>query len=158
MMSRTKKRKPAGANRTQTRTAKAFLLPMHRRDADAMSLQFRVALENVRRQRAGRQEATCLAQVVLLTSFLTEEGHGEIDLHYIREVENDVLAMLDHGEATGEWEFPQAMLDPLTAIVNEHDRQLREVRLAAVAAATERLDRLVGSLPKRLTANRDTAE
>ena len=50
------------------------------------------------------------------------------------------------------------MLDPLTAIVNEHDRQLREVRFAAIAAATERLDRLVGSLPKRLTANRDTAE
>jgi len=130
---------------------------MPRRDADAMSLQFRIALENVRQRRSGRREATCLTQVVLLTSFLTEKGHGEIDLSNIRAVENDVLAILDHGEATGEWEFPQAMLDPLTAIVNEHDRQLREVRLAAIAAATERLDRLLASLPQKLAASRGSA-
>nr|WP_132459038.1 Fis family transcriptional regulator [Paraburkholderia sp. BL8N3] len=131
---------------------------MPRRDADAMSLQFRIALENVRRRRSGRREATCLAQVVLLTSFLTEKGHGEIDLPYIRAVENDVLAILDHGESTGEWEFPQAMLDPLTAVVNEHDRQLRDVHLAAIAEATERLGRLIRSLPEKLTFNMDAAE
>jgi len=52
-----------------------------------------------------------------------------------------VFAILDHGEATGEWELPQAMHDP-PAIVKEHDRQLCAVHLAAVAAATELLDRV----------------
>lgn len=80
-----------------------------------------------------------------------------IDLHYIREVENNVLAMLDHGETTGKWERPHAMLDPLTAMVNAHDRQLREVHLAAIVAATERLDRLIASLPQKLATNGDTA-
>nr|WP_158447293.1 hypothetical protein [Paraburkholderia sp. BL8N3] len=69
-----------------------------------------------------------------------------------------MLPILDHGEATGEWEFPQAMRDPLATIANEHDRQLRDVHLAAMEAATERVDRLIGSLPEKLTANRETGE
>ena len=53
-----------------------------------------------------------------------------LELAFVRQVEEAVLAILDAGKATGEWHFREAFVESLTAIVNEYDRQLREVRLA----------------------------
>lgn len=71
---------------------------MPREDADALCLQSRLALEAVRGQRAARHETIVLAQTVLLTSFLTESGHGLLDLPFVRQVEEAVLAILDAGK------------------------------------------------------------
>jgi hypothetical protein len=122
---------------------KRFLLPMPRDEADRLSLQSRVALEAVRSQRAGVQETTVIAQTVLLASFLTEAGHGLLDLDDVRKTERSVLKVLDVGTETGDWVFNDALIDALTSIVNEHDRQLREVRFGEVFEATTRLDRMV---------------
>jgi hypothetical protein len=116
---------------------------MPRDEADRLSLQSRIALEAVRSHRAGVQETTVIAQTVLLTSFLTEAGHGAMALDDVRQAERSVLKILDSGKATGEWLFDDALIDALTRIVNEHDRQLREVRFGEVFEATTRLDRLV---------------
>ncbi|WP_061178539.1 hypothetical protein [Caballeronia pedi] len=113
---------------------------MPRRDADALALQYRLILEAVRCQRAERRDAVSMAHVVLFTLFLTEAGHGLLDAAYLRKVEGELAGVLKHGEATGEWGFPSSLIEPLTIIVNEHDRQLHEVRLAEIAAATRRLD------------------
>ncbi|SAK74954.1 Fis family transcriptional regulator [Caballeronia temeraria] len=126
--------------------SKKFLLPMPREDADALCLQSRLALEAVRGQRAARQEAIVLAQTVLLTSFLTESGHGLLDLPFVRQVEEAVLAILDVAKISGEWNFSESLVESLTTVVNEHDRQLREVRFGHIVAATERLDRMVASV------------
>lgn len=106
-------------------------------------MRARVALEAVRVGRAAAQEATVLAHTVLLTSFLTEAGHGMLELSFVRQVEEAVLAILDAGKATGKWHFSEAFVESLTTIVNEYDRQLREMRLAKVLAASERLDRMI---------------
>jgi hypothetical protein len=123
--------------------SKRFLLPMPRDEADRLSLQSRIALEAVRSQCAGLQATTVIAQTVLLTSFLTEAGHGLLDLDDVRQTERSVLKILDVGKETGEWVFDDVQIDALTSIVNEHDRQLREVRFGEVFEATTRLDRLV---------------
>jgi hypothetical protein len=119
---------------------------MPRQEADALCLRARVALEAVRVGRAARQETTVVAHTVLLTSFLTEAGHGMLELSFVRQVEEAVLAILDAGKATGEWHFSEAFVESLTTIVNEYDRQLREVRLAKVLAASERLDRMISEV------------
>jgi hypothetical protein len=111
-----------------------------------LCLQSRLALEAVRGQRAARQEAIILAQTVLLTSFLTESGHGLLDLSFVRQVEEAVLAILDVGKKSGEWDFGEWLVESLTTVVNEHDRQLREVRFGHIVVATERLDRMVASV------------
>jgi hypothetical protein len=138
-VSKKRKKSPKSA-RPQT---KRFLLPMPRDEADRLSLQSRVALEAVRSQRAGVQETTVIAQTVLLASFLTEAGHGLLDLDDVRKTERSVLKVLDVGTEPGEWVFNDALIDALTSIVNEHDRQLREVRFGEVFEATTRLDRMV---------------
>jgi hypothetical protein len=113
---------------------------MPRREADALALQYRLAFEAVKHHRGGRREAVALAHVVLFTLFLTEAGHGLLDLSTIREAETGLARVLNDGESTGQWQFPEALIQLLKPIVNEHDRQLREVRLSEIASATKRLD------------------
>ncbi|SAL79686.1 Fis family transcriptional regulator [Caballeronia telluris] len=118
---------------------------MPRRDADAMCLQSRLAFEAMRGQRSTSREVKTVAQAVLLTSFITEAGHGLLDLSLVKEAERRILALLDRGAASGDWTVPEAMLDLLPSVINEHDRQLREVRLGVVTAAVERLERMIVS-------------
>jgi hypothetical protein len=141
-MPTTKKRKPAKRPRTNSKTQ---FLPMPQRDSDAMCLQSRLAFEGMRGQRATSREVKTVAQAVLLTSFMTEAGHGLLDLSFVKEVEREVLALLDRGKATGDWTVPETLLEPLPSVINEHDRQLREVRLGVVKAAVERLERMIVS-------------
>ena len=125
---------------------KRLLLPMPRPEADAWCLQSRLALEAVRTQRAAEQDASVLAKTVLLTRFLTESGHGRLDLSFVRQIEEAVLAILGAEEETGGRIFSESLVESLTSIVNEHDRQLREVRFAEIVAATDRLDRMLASI------------
>ncbi|SAK86165.1 hypothetical protein AWB75_05794 [Caballeronia catudaia] len=118
---------------------------MPRHDADTVILQCRLALEVMRQGGASRTEAQCIAHAVLLTRLLSEVGHGLLDPDIIREAEEGMLAMLDAGAQTGEWRLSEARLPGLMAIVNEHDRQLREVRLADIIACNERLERFIAA-------------
>lgn len=138
-----KRRSPKTPARAQS---KRFLLPMPRHDADALCLRSRIALESARGGRAGSHETTILAHTVLLTSFLTEAGHGVLDMSFARQVEKAVLANLDAGKATGEWKFSYAFVESLTTVINEYDRQMREVRFGQVLAASQRLDRMIASV------------
>jgi hypothetical protein len=128
------------------RNAKVYWLPMPRREAEIIVMQYRLAIENLRRGRAGQIEAQCLAQAVLLANMLTGMGYGKLEPSVIREVLEDLLAMLEHGGATGEWRFPDSGLARLVIVVNEHDRQLREVHLAAFVDCNERLQGMVDSV------------
>jgi hypothetical protein len=138
-----KRRSPKPPARVQS---KRLLLPMPRHDADALSLPPRIALESARGGRAGSHETTVLAHTVLLTSFLTEAGHGVLDLSFVRQAEEAVLAIIDAGKASGDWHFSEAIIESLTTVVNEYDRQMREVRFGQVLAATRRLDRMIASV------------
>jgi hypothetical protein len=59
------------------------------------------------------------------------------------------------GEQTGGWHLRDALIEPLTTIVNKHDRQLSEVRVEAVLRATERLNRMILHSRRELAANAD---
>ena len=127
------------------RRPKALFLPMPRADADKVILQHRTALEAVRRGHADAALTRRLFTAILLTRFLTEDGHGILDLNTLDEAEQMLTAALENGDERGDWNFPPALIDLLSAVVNEHDRQLRETRLQAVVRASERLDRLIES-------------
>jgi hypothetical protein len=125
------------------RQSKMLYLPMPRADADAMMLRSRVVLEAARSGRADGAMARRLATVMLLTRFLTEAGHGRLELAALDAVEDALADVFKAGYETGVWTFPEAAIKALTLIVNEHDRQLLETRLEAVVAASARLDQLI---------------
>jgi hypothetical protein len=154
-MGTAKRRKASQSTAPRGRGSKAFLLPMPRADADAMILRCRLALEAVRNRRAERSDVTAMAQVVLVTSLLTQAGHGTLPVSWIQEIEVRLRPAVKTGEQTGVWHMPDALIEPLTTIVNEHDRQLREVRVEAVLRATERLNRMILQSHCELAANVD---
>ncbi|AET91831.1 transcriptional regulator, fis family [Burkholderia sp. YI23] len=136
-------RKKKCAKSSRPRAARAYWLPMPQSDADTIILQCRLALEVIRKGDASQTDAQCIAHAVLLTRLLSETGYGRLDPDIILEAEEDMLSMLEGGAQTGQWRIPEASLPALTAIVNEHDRQLREVRLADVIACNERLEKFI---------------
>lgn len=128
-------------------------LPMPRADADVMMLRSRVALEAVRSGRADGASTRRLASVLLLTRFLTEAGHGRLAVAELDEAENALVEVFTIGNETDVWSFSKAAIDALTLVVNEHDRQLLETRLEAVAAATARLNHLIRKNGVALSTN-----
>jgi hypothetical protein len=138
------------------RSAKAFLLPMARADADAMILQVRLAFEAARSGRSGRREAAMLVQSVIFTRLLTEAGFGLLEPSTLGMVEGALLALLDQHEAKSDWNMPPPLIEALTPVINEHDRQLRDVRFGAIVDATERLQYLISVRPERLSLHHVT--
>jgi hypothetical protein len=132
------KRKPSDRV-ARNRTEKSYWLPLPRRDADIIVLQYRLALEAIRRQRATQVDAQCVAHAVLLTAMLTELGYGRLDSALLEGAEDDVLSMLEQGHASGDYSFREEGVQRLIEVINEHDRQLREVHLAAFVGCNERL-------------------
>lgn len=133
---------------SRDRNARIYWLPMPRVEADKVILQCRIALESVKRGRASLIEAQCIAQAVLLSGLLTEAGFGILNRATLDEVQGDVLALLDRGLTVGDWRLPATAVPRLTAVINEHDRQMREVRLSAVIECNEHLERFIATLPR----------
>src|SRR6202012_4270652 len=143
-MGTSKTRKRGSDNRSgQARHKRILYLPMARSAADEITLPCRLSLEAIRQGRADSRCAHCVAQAVLLSGFLTQAGHGLLDSAVLNGAEREISTLLDHGRSTGEWRFPEALVDVLTEIINEYDRQLRETRLQAVLDASDRLERLI---------------
>jgi hypothetical protein len=129
----------------RSRNGKALYLPMDRAAADAICLPIRLALEAIRQKRADQRAANYMAQVILLTRFLTKAGHGGLDIALLAESEAQLSDLLTRGKASNDWTFSESLIEHLTIIVNEHDRQIRECRLKAIVNASNAVDRLIMS-------------
>lgn len=141
-MPQSRKRKPRTQATNRGGRQKALFLPMPRDAADKMMLRVRLALELVRAGQADLSLANCVAQALVLTGFITEAGHGLLDTAFIGSATKSLGVVLTTGTETGVWQFPPQLVDDLTIIVNEHDRQLREIRLDVIADASDRLELL----------------
>lgn len=130
--------------------SKSLYLPLPRADVDTLMLPFHIALEMMRSGCANEATARRLASLVLLVRFLTEAGHGQLDMKDLRNAERSLAEIFDIGHQSDMWSFSEPATDTLRQIVNEHERQLFETRLEAIAAASARLDALI---EKRGTAS-----
>ena len=125
------------------RSSKTLHLPLDKTLADKLSLRFRLALEGARQGRADVAAAHCLLEVTLLTGFLKEDGHSTIELAVIDQAELSLYEILENKRLDDVCEFDEQTLHNLTIVVNEHDRQLRELRLIALSKAVVRLEQLL---------------
>ncbi|WP_075358258.1 hypothetical protein [Caballeronia sordidicola] len=146
-MTASKKRKQTHKGSPPQRHSKGLFLPMVASDADAMILGVRIALESIRRQSSGRSEAVAMAQALLLTTYVTEAGHGALAISELTKAEVSLNRVLVKGAQTGDWTFPGDVVAGLAAIVNEHDRQLHEVRSGVILQAMQCMRRLVDKAP-----------
>lgn len=123
--------------------AKARLLPMPQREASNLALRARIVLERVRHGEADRSLINHISQIVLITGFVTRAGFGRLDIQDIDRVEKNLWQVGVEADSTGEWNIPDSLINELTAVVNEYDRQLTVTRAEIVARASDHLDRLM---------------
>ncbi len=137
--------KRPGQTARNARHKKALFLPMDRGSIDQIALRFRMALEALRHGSGDVSAVRCLVQVTILADFLGEAGYGAMDHDILRRAEDGLARTLQRGKETADWTIGEPLVEDLTQVVNEHDRQLRETRLFAIVEATNRLERWIRS-------------
>jgi hypothetical protein len=85
--------------------------------------------------------AQTLCQAMLLTGLLAEAGYGEATFQQMRDAEDVISAAFDRGRDSGVWSLDENGFRQFAVIVSTYDRQLRRAPLAAVADASDRLER-----------------
>ncbi|MEM5440595.1 hypothetical protein, partial [Paraburkholderia diazotrophica] len=85
--------------------------------------------------------AQTLCQAMILTGLLAEAGYGEATFEQMRDAEDVISAAFDRGRDSGVWSLDENGFRQFAVIVSTYDRQLRRAPLAAVADASDRLER-----------------
>jgi hypothetical protein len=114
---------------------------MPRIEVDRLCLQVHIALDAMRRGMGNAEAAQTLCQAMILTGLLAEAGYGEATFEQMRDAENVISLAFDRGRDSGVWSLDENGFRQFAAIVSTYDRQLRRAPLAAVADASDRLDR-----------------
>lgn len=125
----------------RARRAKTLLLPMPRAHSDELSLQVHVALDAMRRGKGNTSAAQTLCQVMILVGLLAEAGYGLATFEQMHNAENVIASAFDRGRDTGVWMLDDDGFAQFAAIVSTYDHQLRRAPVAAIADASDRLDR-----------------
>ncbi|WP_277183632.1 hypothetical protein [Caballeronia sp. BR00000012568055] len=143
-MPKSKSRKPIRSVAKAARHKKVLYLPLDRDSVAQIAVQVRMALEVARAGQGNAATLRCLAQAVALTGLIAAAGHGEIEEEALLAAEAALNGVLASGNLNG-WGLSAAELAAATAVINEHDRQLRETRLDVVVRAFEKIERKLGS-------------
>lgn len=159
MSSKNKRRSPRRTPAV-TRT-RAQLLPMCRSEALNLALRTRIALERLRSGEVDRPLINHLAQVAIITGFITRAGYGKLDVGEIDRIEQGLGQVIIDADHNGTWNVPDSLIDNLTVVVNEYDRVLGETRMEIVARASDHLEQLMNTaarlVPYQATRHPDTA-
>jgi hypothetical protein len=123
------------------RRSKAMLLPMPHAEADRVCLQVHVALDAMRRGRGNVNAAQTLCQVMILTGLLAEAGYGDATFEQMRDAESILSAAFDRGRDSGVWALDEEGFRQFATIAATYDYQMERAPLAAIADASERLER-----------------
>ena len=116
---------------------------MPRRQSSDLALRARIALERLRNGEADRSLINLVSQVAIIAGFITRAGHGKLDIADIERVERELGAVLVEADRTGTWDVPVRLIEGLTAVINEYDRQLCVTRMEVIARASDHLGKLV---------------
>jgi hypothetical protein len=125
----------------RARRNKALLLPVPRAEVDRLCLQVHIALDAMRRRMGNAGAAQTLCHAMILTGLLAEAGYGEATFEQMRDAEDVISAAFDRGRDSGVWSLDENGFRQFAVMVSTYDSQLRRAPLAAVADASDRLER-----------------
>ncbi|AFT90447.1 MULTISPECIES: hypothetical protein [Paraburkholderia] len=125
----------------RARHSKTLLLPLPRAEADKLSLQVHIALDAMRRGQGNVSAAQTLCQVMIVTGLLAEVGYGCATFEQMQRAEQVLSAAFDRGRDTGTWLLDDEGFEEFATILATYDGQLRRAPLAAIANASEKLER-----------------
>jgi hypothetical protein len=138
-----KRKKSSGSATVQSRQKKQLYLPLKQDDADQMCLQARLSFEAMRQGRGDRAAALNMCSIALMCETITVAGHGLLPLSVVAQATQGAFDALDDGVDNGVWQFSDSLVEELTLVINEYDRQMRESRLQTIIAAAEKVERFL---------------
>ncbi|WP_250510311.1 hypothetical protein [Caballeronia sp. GACF4] len=145
-----KKRQRSSESRTvQSRRKKQLYLPLKQPESDQLCLQARLSFQAMREGRGDRATVMNMASISLMCEMITAAGHGLLPLPLIQQARKGAFDALDTGAMSGVWAFTDALINQFTLVINEYDRQMRETRLHAIIAASEKVEHLVAKQGQR---------
>ncbi|ASL49030.1 hypothetical protein bAD24_p01695 (plasmid) [Burkholderia sp. AD24] len=115
---------------------------MSRNAADSLVLPVRIALEQIRQGTANRDVLVRMAEVALMTAFLTGKGFSRLDMDALDEVGAGLLTALEQSRDDDGTHLTEELVTSLVYVVNEFDRLVHETRLQAIVQASESCVRL----------------
>lgn len=134
--------------------SKSMRLPMPRAKADELALRNHIALASMREGKGSSYAAHTLLEAVMVTGFLVESGHGQLDPARALDAEKAACDAIDRGKKSDQWFLELADVEKLAEIVTLYDQQFRDAPLSAVADASDRLVRFKAGLPFGLARKR----
>ncbi|WP_250463283.1 hypothetical protein [Caballeronia sp. GAFFF2] len=130
--------KPGLAKRA--RHKKALFLPLDTAAANRISLRSWTALQRARDGDADNEAALALAHAAMVAARVAEKGFGEVDGVAMGKAKEGLAEVIERGCDSGDWRFSAELLDALVPVLDEHCRQLRQVRMLAQVEANEWLE------------------
>ncbi|WP_250495386.1 hypothetical protein [Caballeronia sp. GAWG1-1] len=119
---------------------KALFLPLDTAAANRISLRSWTALERARAGDAGSEVALALAHAAMAVHRLVMLGYGVVDEHAMSNSKAGLARVIELGCETGTWRFDENLIASLAPVLDEHHRQLRQVRMVALVEANEWLE------------------
>ncbi|WP_429349386.1 hypothetical protein [Paraburkholderia sp. Clong3] len=105
-------------------------------------LRARIALERLRNGDADRPLINLVSQVTLIARFVVQAGHGKLEIEVLEAAKRGLEDVLVEADSTGTWNVPETLIDGLTDVINEYDRQVCATRMEIFVRASDYLDRL----------------
>ena len=125
---------------------RSMLLPLPVASTEKMSLQIHLALAACRRTKQGNSyQFNELLRALYVTYHLQEMGFGALPMQVYGSAELGMHAALTNAKREDVWFIDAPTASLLEQILALHDQQLRSIAVKDLTAATERLERFIGS-------------
>ncbi len=125
---------------------RSMLLPLPVASTEKMSLQIHLALAACRRPKRGNSyQFNELLRALYITYHLQEMGFGALPMQVYGNAELGMNSALSTAKREHAWFIDAPTASLLEQILALHDQQLRSIALKDLTAATERLERFIGS-------------
>ncbi|MGF6854034.1 hypothetical protein [Paraburkholderia sp. CI3] len=125
----------------RARVSKAMKRTLPRSEVDRICLQVHIALDAMHRGQGTIGATQTLYHVMILTGLLAEAGYGTATFEQKRAAEDVIAAAFDRGRESDAWTLDESGFEQFARIVTTYDYQMLHAPIAAVADASDRLER-----------------
>jgi hypothetical protein len=116
-------------------------LPLPRRVADALSLEYHALLEALRMGWGSLYALKHLTRVALATTFLARSGYGDLMGLTFSELLDELAKVYVRAEKTGVYVFDKRLFEQFAKVVTVHDRQLQAAPVRLIEVIAQKVER-----------------
>lgn len=130
-------------SRSKTRLSKVDLLPLPKKIADALSLEYHLLLESLRAGTGHLHSLQIILRVGLATSLLSLDGYGDL-CHDFATLEAAARQSFEQGMEKDAFAFDHLTFSMFADVLTVHDQQIARAPVLAIEHLANRMEKLSG--------------